>query len=141
MTFTLKQVVPWGRSFDEYQRMFAFTKEDSNSKILGCGDGPASFNAEATGYGYHVVSCDPIYQFTEDQIRSRINETSSLILDETRKNQSEFIWNTIKTVEELGSIRMNAMNTFLSDYNHGKAEGQYVAAELRMLPFIDSTFD
>jgi hypothetical protein len=26
--FTLDRVVPWGRSFDEYQRMFALTEAD-----------------------------------------------------------------------------------------------------------------
>jgi hypothetical protein len=39
--FTLDQVVPWGRSFDEYQRMFALTGADLGL-ILGCGDGPAA---------------------------------------------------------------------------------------------------
>ena len=49
--FTLDQVVPWGRSFDEYQRMFALTEADLSLRIVGCGDGPASFNAEATRRG------------------------------------------------------------------------------------------
>ena len=44
--FTLDKVVPWGRSFDEYQRMFALTENDLGLKIVGCGDGPANFNAE-----------------------------------------------------------------------------------------------
>ena len=38
--FTLDQVVPWGRSFDEYRRMFALTEEDLDQTIIGCGDGP-----------------------------------------------------------------------------------------------------
>ena len=46
--FTLDQVVPWGRSFDEYRAMFAMTDMDLTGRILGCGDGPASFNREAT---------------------------------------------------------------------------------------------
>ncbi len=46
--FTLDQVVPWGRSFDEYRNMFALADTDLRSKILGCADGPESFNAEAT---------------------------------------------------------------------------------------------
>ncbi len=35
--FTLDQVVPWGRSFEEYQRMFALT-EATYDEVL---DGPA----------------------------------------------------------------------------------------------------
>ncbi len=46
--FTLDHVVPWGRSFEEYRAMFAIDDRDLDGGILGCGDGPASFNAEAT---------------------------------------------------------------------------------------------
>jgi hypothetical protein len=62
--FTLDRVVPWGRSFDEYRRMFALTDADLTSSIVGCADGPASFNAEATARGHSVISCDPIYRFS-----------------------------------------------------------------------------
>src|SRR5690242_12754895 len=73
--FTLDRVVPWGRSFDEYRRMFSLTDHDGQAKILGCGDGPASFNAEATRRGWRVVSCDPIYRFSVAEIRERIAKT------------------------------------------------------------------
>lgn len=56
--FTLDQVVPWGRSFEEYSRMFLLDDRDLASRILGCGDGPASFNAVATRSGGTVTSCD-----------------------------------------------------------------------------------
>jgi hypothetical protein len=60
--FTLDHIVPWGRSFDEYRRMFGLTDADLARNIVGCGDGPAAFNAEATARGTRVVSCDPIYR-------------------------------------------------------------------------------
>jgi hypothetical protein len=37
----LSEVIPWGRSFEEYRRMFALTDEDLAGRILGCGNGPA----------------------------------------------------------------------------------------------------
>jgi hypothetical protein len=43
----LTEIVPWGRSFDEYRAMFALSEGDLGGRILGCGDGPASFNAKA----------------------------------------------------------------------------------------------
>lgn len=61
--FTLDKVVPWGRSFDEYQHRFALTERDLDVKIVGCGDGAANFNAEATRRGSTVISCDPLYRF------------------------------------------------------------------------------
>ena len=72
MTVPLDEVVPWGRSFDEYRRMFDLTRNDLDSMILGCGDGPASFNAEMAGQGKRVVSVDPIYCYSASQIEARI---------------------------------------------------------------------
>lgn len=58
----LANIVPWGRSFEEYRAMFELSEQDLNKRILGCGDGPASFNAEATKRGSKVISCDPVYR-------------------------------------------------------------------------------
>jgi len=139
--FTLDQVVPWGRSFDEYRRMFGLTDDELGLRIIGCGDGPASFNAEATRRGARVVSCDPIYRLETAQIRDRIAATYDEILDQTRLNAEEFVWDSIQSVEELGQVRMSAMQAFLDDYGPGKAQGRYVDAELPTLPFADAAFD
>jgi hypothetical protein len=139
--FTLDQVVPWGRSFDEYRRMFALTEADLQGFILGCADGPASFNAEATRRGSRVVSCDPTYAFNGSELRQRIAATRDQILTQTRQNQNEFVWTSIRSIEELERVRMQAMDCFLADYNGGKRAGRYVAAECPVLPFSANSFD
>lgn len=139
--FTLEQVVPWGRSFDEYYRMFALRDDDLALRVVGCGDGPASFNAEATRRGAHVVSCDPIYRFDAGQIRERIQTTCEEIIEQTRQNVNEFVWTSIGSIDELARVRIQAMDEFLSDFPAGKADGRYVDAELPTLPFDDSSFD
>jgi hypothetical protein len=139
--FTLDQVVPWGRSFDEYRRMFALSDEDLRGRILGCGDGPASFNASATVRGSRIISCDPIYRYGADGIRQRIAATHEDIMAETRRNADEFVWTSIASPEELGRTRMAAMETFLDDYEQGRREGRYVNAALPHLPFRDVSFD
>lgn len=139
--FTLDEVVPWGRSYEEYRRMFALDDADLQRRILGCGDGPASFNAESTRRGATVVSFDPIYRFTVPQLRTRIAATYETVLEQTRRNRDEFVWDAIPTVEELGRTRMSAMETFLDDFPAGKTEGRYVEAELPTLPFGDRSFD
>lgn len=138
---TLDKVVPWGRSFDEYSQMFAPTEEDLRSRILDCGGGPASFNAVATRRGAHVISCDPLYGFETSQIRQRIAATYQAILEETRRNQEKFLWDSIRSVDELGDVRMAAMTDFLADYSEGKAHGRYVDAQLPTLPSSDACFD
>lgn len=139
--FTLEQVVPWGRSFDEYQGMFSLSCEDLKLRIVGCGDGPASFNAEATRRGVRVVSCDPIYRFGKHEIRDRIKETGKKILSEMRPNADQFVWTTIRSIDELYEARMKAMETFLKDFEIGKCGRRYMNAELPNLPFEDASFD
>jgi SAM-dependent methyltransferase len=140
--FTLSSVVPWGRSFDEYRRMFALTDADLSRRILGCGDGPAGFNAEAARRGGRIVSCDPLYQFDAAQIRQRIDATSAEVLEQARQNAHEFVWDAaIPDVEALKRVRMAAMTAFLDDYEAGRREGRYVVAGLPALPFADGAFD
>ncbi len=138
---TLEKVVPWGRSFDEYRRMFALTADDLRGHILGCGDGPASFNAEATARGGRVTSCDPIYQYDAAVIEQRIAATKAQVLAQTRKNADTFVWDAIPSIEALEQVRMLAMQRFLDDYPQGRADGRYVDASLPTLPFADGTFD
>jgi hypothetical protein len=141
MMFTLDRVVPWGRSFDEYRHMFALSELDLQSRILGCADGPAGFNAEASRRGAAVVSCDPLYGADARQIRQRIEATFDEMLDQTRRNADEFVWDTITSVDELAVLRTSAMETFLADYDEGRTAGRYVEGELPALPFLDQSFD
>jgi len=141
MSFDLKEVVPWGRSFDEYVNMFALSDNDLAKAILGCSDGPASFNCTLTKRGGSVVSIDPIYQFTAEEIAKRINETYEIVMEQTKLNFKEFIWTQIGSVEELGRYRMTAMRDFLTDYQTGRCEGRYISAELPALPFSDGAYD
>jgi methyltransferase family protein len=139
--FQLDEVVPWGRSFDEYCRMFALSDEDLTRRILGCGDGPASFNADATRRGATVISCDPIYRFDAADIRQRIAATRDHILEQTRLNAGDYVWSSIRSIDELDQLRMTAMTAFLDDFPHGKAQGRYIEGELPALPFADQSFD
>ena len=141
MAFTLEQVVPWGRSFDEYQAMFDLTKAELALRILGCGDGPACFNAELTRRGGCVVSVDPLYDFTAAEISQRIDATFETVMEQTRRNQSEFVWEQIRSPDELAEIRRAAMQEFLTDYAAGKREGRYRTTSLPTLPFADDIFD
>lgn len=141
MSFTLEKVVPWGRSFDEYVAMFGLSAADLGKRILGCGDGPASFNALLTRQGGRVLSVDPLYRFSAEDIRRRIEETYAEVMAQTQQNRDEFTWTTINTVEELGQMRLTAMERFMADYPSGVEQKRYVNGELPRLPFADGEFD
>jgi len=139
--FTLDEVVPWGRSFDEYRLMFALSDADLQQRIVDCGAGPAAFNAQATRRGAHVISCDPLYRWDADDIRQRIAAIFDTVLAEARRNHEEFVWNAIASVDDLGKIRKAAMDEFLADYTMGRLPGRYVDAQLPELPFLDDAFN
>lgn len=141
MGFTLDKVVPWGRSFDEYVRMFDLSEADLQQRILGCGDGPAAFNATLSRAGGKVVSFDPIYVFNTIQIQDRVTETYEAVMDQIKINQESYLWDFIPSVQDLGRIRMSAMDCFFADFEAGKIEGRYVAGELPTLPFENKSFD
>ena len=137
----LENVVPWGRNLEEYQSMFQLSKKDLQSNILGCGDGPSSFNFEITKLNGNIISIDPIYQFSKDEIQKRIDETSSVVSKQLKQNQNDFVWKSIKSVDELINIRLTAMSNFIKDYDNGKKEGRYIYQELPKLSFKNDSFD
>jgi hypothetical protein len=141
MGVELETIVPWGRSFDEYVRMFDLAESDLQRRILGCGDGPAAFNASLTKRGGRIVSVDPIYALDEVLIRKRIAETYDTVLAQVLKNRSDYVWDSISSPEQLGSLRMSAMETFLDDFAPGREQGRYIPGELPSLPFADGAFD
>ncbi|WP_298235777.1 hypothetical protein [uncultured Azohydromonas sp.] len=137
----LQDVVPWGRSLAEYRSMFSLTDADLGKRILGCGDGPASFNAEVTAAGGHVISVDPVYAFSGFQIRSRIAEVYPTILEQLARHRGDYIWDHFPGVEQVANARMQAMERFLQDYELGRQQGRYVEAALPALPFENHAFE
>jgi hypothetical protein len=141
LPFSLDKVLPWGRSYDEYLAMFSLSRNDLHKRIVGCGDGPASFNAGMHRRGLDAVSIDPIYQFDADAIRLRIDEAYDKIVAQTRENEHSFVWTTFGSVDELARARISAMDDFLADYPSGREEGRYVFGELPRLPLTDRAHD
>ena len=120
--------------------MFALSEADLLKRILGCGDGPASFNAEASERGSQVISCDPLYRFETGAIEQRVHETYGTVLNQVRANAEQFVWEQFRDPEHLGAVRLQAMRRFLRDFPHGQAQGRYLDAELPTLPFPDGSF-
>lgn len=137
----LDRVIPWGRSMQEYVRMFDLKLDRLPQAILDCGGGPASFNVEMTRKGYKVVSCDPIYQFSADEIAQRIQNTYPTLIKGVEANADSYVWQEILSPEQLGQVRMAAMQQFLADFPLGLQEGRYLTEGLPVLPFNKNQFD
>lgn len=121
--------------------MFDLSAADLHKSILGCGDGPASFNAGLTRQGGAVVSVDPVYQFSADQLRDRIHAVYPEVMGQMAQYVSDYVWESIPNLEALGATRMAAMEDFLRDYDAGRSAGRYLCASLPSLPFPDRQFE
>ena len=141
MSMLLDRVVPFGRSRREYELMFNLTEKDLTKRFLGCGDGPASFNAEMTADSYSVVSIDPLYQFTGQQIKHRFEENLEGVLDQVKATPDRWTWTYHRNIEDLRRNRCWAMDRFLADYDIGRQRGRYRIATLPDLPFRDGEFE
>ena len=141
MDFHYKDIIPWGRSFDEYIDMFDLSEDDLARDIVGVGDGPASFNFRMYRRGTPIVSVDPIYRYSEAELRQRIQKTCDDVIAQARQNQDKFVWTRFSSVNELAEVRMQAMDEFCRDFESGKQHGRYIGAALPHLPFPDQHFD
>jgi hypothetical protein len=121
--------------------MFALTALDLRGRILACGAGPASFDAEATAEGHRVVSCDPLYRFSAGQIRTRVEQTSRTLLANVEQNTDRFVWDRVGSPEELRKIRLGAMDRFVEDLPRGLEQGRYREDALPHLDFASREFD
>ena len=138
--FTFDQVVPWGQSFarisaDVCLNRVRFPLEHPRlrrrpGQLQRGGDlwAPESSPRIRSRLGRHRHS-------------GSIAVTFDQILDQTRRNADKFVWDSIRSVEQLGELRMAAMEAFLDDFDRGKVEGRYVPAALPTLPFAGTSFD
>ncbi|GMW01707.1 MAG: hypothetical protein AMXMBFR84_28440 [Candidatus Hydrogenedentota bacterium] len=141
MGVKLDNVVPFGRSFEEYGNMFDLLPVDFERRILGVGDGPASFNAELHKRGVRVTSVDPIYEFEAEDIRSRFYECVDDIIAQVAATAHDYVWGYHKSPEDLRANRTRALETFVADFPSGREEGRYIPGSLPQLPFDDDQFD
>ena len=137
----LDQVVPWGRTAVEYERMFALGAGDLRRSILGVADGPASFNAEWSARGGQVLSVDPLYEFSAAQIETRFAEVLPRVIEATRATADAFVWDELQSIENLERRRCLALSTFLADYEVGRGAVRYLPAGLPHLPLADDRSD
>ena len=103
--------------------MFALTPGDLAGGIIDCAPGPASFNAELSAVGHEVISCDPLYSLTADEIQARIKATFDTLVANARATRDEFVWPDI------------------TDFPKGRAEGRYLDQALPHFDLRDDAFD
>ncbi|MEB3311876.1 MAG: SAM-dependent methyltransferase [Snowella sp.] len=141
MAMQLTEVVPFGRSLDEYRKMFNLTQQDLQKSILSVADGPASFNAEGTLLGANITSVDPLYSFTTEQIRDRFNQVVDLIIKQVRNTPEDWVWAYHHSPDDLKRNRERTLELFCQDFAAGKIENRYQIGELPTLLYQNQQFE
>ena len=73
-----------------------------------------------------MISIDPIYAFSKEQIRQRVAETYEPIISQVKLNPQRYVWDYFPDPEALGQARLAAMEKFLEDFEAGLAAGRYL---------------
>jgi hypothetical protein len=141
MVMKLDQIVPFGRSLDEYIKMFDLTPEDLQKSILGVGDGPASFNAEGTQRGYRIQSVDPLYVFSAEKIQERFDAVVDNVIEQVRNTPGDWVWTYHRSPDDLRANRERAIALFCEDFASGGSTDRYQVGELPNLPYQDGEFE
>jgi hypothetical protein len=141
MVMKLDDVVPLGRSFDEYRLMFQLSEADLDKNLIGVADGPACVNAELAKLGKNYVSVDPVYIFSADEIEHKFYQVIDDIMAQVEASPDDWVWSYHKNVQGLKNTRTDTMKKFSVDFAGGLQEGRYVSGELPALNFSDKQFD
>ncbi len=137
----LNEVVPFGRSLDEYRHMFHLSDADLKNRILGVADGPASFNAELTDLKGSVVSLDPIYELTPQSIQQRFDQVLPEIIKQVEATPNDWVWKYHSSPDQLRQRRVEVTKRFVQDFSGAINTDRYVTGSLPSLPFADDEFD
>ena len=131
----------WGHSLEDYCGMFALTESDLSKRILDCGSGPSSFNAEMQKLHHRVISIDEIYRIPLPELQEHINITNESALNKIAKHLDRYVWTTFGSFEDYKKNRENSLNLFFEDYPKGRESGRYLPVLLQDLPFNPLEFE
>ncbi len=132
----------FGRSYDEYLRLFALDAAAlSRRRILDVAAGPASFAAEASRRGLDVTAVDPLYGCTPAALRAHIHLDYARMFARMRAQPGLFRFERFRSFAEAEADRTAAAQGFLTDYDAHFVHGRYVGGALPRLPFATATYD
>lgn len=133
--------IPWGRDLNAYRSMFDLTPELLKGSLLDIASGISSFNSEVREQALRVVSCDPIYHQSPDELMHECVGASEQLGTYLRQKQNHDRWQLSDTPEALANHSERVMHAFMLDYRKNYGGGYYLPLSLPHLPFSDGEFD
>jgi len=134
----------WGHNLVDYCDMFALTaSEFAHRNIIECGCGPNAFHAQLVSQGGQVLSCDPLFETSFEQLNPLLLKQHQSTLSLLEKEPSCFLWEKFLPFEVLATKRLAGLELFLKDYaeDEQKKQRTYFSAPLNKMPYSDFHFD
>lgn len=137
----LSRIAFYGRTLDEYRRMFGLDMASLPSlRILDVAAGASSFTTEAAALGARTVAVDARYGLPADTLAHDGQNDIEHVLDSVAGNREMFDWSVYGGMEGLRRARETSLRRFTDSYRQpGRA--RYVAASALELPFARQSFD
>ena len=127
------------RPLSDYRDMFLLSDADLTAgPILDCPGGASPFGAQTRAHGGTVVSVDPAYQSSREELSSRVRRDTAHAAGWIAEHPHNFDWAYLGSPTAFRRVFEVAADLFLADYS---PDGErYVAATLPSLPFPDRSF-
>jgi SAM-dependent methyltransferase len=136
----LDSMLLWGHAKADYEQKFALDPVDLDKTILDYGAGPASFAAEMYAAGKTVIACDPIYAQTKQSLQQIFEKEFAQMNTAVAAHPERFVWQRIRSANELEQVRREVTALFLNDFAQGKQQGRYLACQYPDLDFAAHSF-
>jgi hypothetical protein len=128
------------RPLSDYRNMFLIDDAELVAgPILDCPAGASPLGAQVRALGGTVVSVDPAYSASREDLVVRARADLDRISEWARANPAQVNWSYIGSLTTAFQHWKTAIDAFEADY-HPDGE-RYVAASLPELPFPDDHFD
>jgi hypothetical protein len=138
----MQRLVLWGHHLEEYQDMFDLPQAVLGMRFLEFQSGASAFQAELREQAAHLVSYDDWFTFGKNELQQRIEHSFNLRLEQIMQRAEAFdLSRYAGDLDKLVTYRRQGIAKFLQDYDLGHAEGRYVFAAQKTLPFANFFFD
>lgn len=132
--------IAWIYNLDNYRKLFALSDDDLSKTMLDFPAGLSSFNAEMHALGHHVISGDPLYGSTPEQLAKKAPGLLADAVAHMDKRLSTFRDSVREQKDQFVARWQQSVDVISNDYAAGQAGGRYQAMTLPRLPFEDHHF-
>lgn len=131
------------RGYAEYERMFDLDEtvlRTRSGTVLDVAAGASSFAAEARSKGFTVVSADPRYGHTAEQLEAEGLAEIATSSEKLGRLADRFDWSYYGDLERHRAGRFESLRMFVQDYAKSDRREKYKAEQLPNFSFADDTF-